>query len=190
MYVVDYGMLERQLIEHCAPTLAGMKSASLFSYFYQGESFVRREIDEINQLLEKKGVRIEVLRWNGTSALLYVYRETLLARELRQPEAWKLLKRYGYCEQRTDYCLEQLKERLADCSCFPHEIGIFLGYPVEDVWGFIVNGGKNCKSCGMWKVYCNQGEKDRLFRKYNKCRDVYRHVFYEGRRLLQMTVCT
>lgn len=29
--------MEKRLIEHCAPTLAGMKSASLFNYFHKGE---------------------------------------------------------------------------------------------------------------------------------------------------------
>lgn len=38
---------------------------------------------------------------------------------------------------------------------FPHEMGILLGYPVEDVEGFIINNGKNELYTGYWKVYDN-----------------------------------
>ena len=48
--------MEKRLIEHCAPTLAGMKSASLFNYFHKGEQIVREELLEINDLLNDKGL--------------------------------------------------------------------------------------------------------------------------------------
>lgn len=34
-----------------------------------------------------------------------------------------------------------------------------------NVKGFIDNKGQNCESCGVWKVYCNREEKDKLFLK-------------------------
>ena len=57
--------MEKRLIEHCAPTLAGMKSASLFNYFHKGEQIVREELREINDLLNDKGVYADVLIWRG-----------------------------------------------------------------------------------------------------------------------------
>lgn len=148
--------LEKRLIEHCAPTLAGLKCASLFNYFHEGERIVRKELGEINNLLNKKGVNVEVLEWRDKSALVYVYRTAMLKKELMQPGVSDLLQNYGYDNCKIDFCLGYLKRRLLSCSCFPHEIGIFLGYPLEDVKGFIENGGRNCQSCGVWKVYCNR----------------------------------
>lgn len=84
----------------------------------------------------------------------------------------------------------RLKKRIQKEACFPHEIGLFLGYPLEDVEGFIKNKGRNCESCGIWKVYCNAGEKQLLFAKFKKCTEVYKQVFGEGRQLLQLTVAT
>lgn len=182
--------LEKGLIEHCAPTLAGMKCASLFNYFHEGEQIVREELEEMNQLLNKKGVYVEVLIWRDKSALVYVYRTAMLEKELKQPGTLELLGKYGYKNGEVDDCLKYLKQRLLRCSCFPHEIGVFLGYPLEDVKGFIENRGENCESCGLWKVYCNREEKDKLFQKLKKCKEVYQQVFCEGRGLLQMTVCT
>ena len=66
--------------------------------------------------------------------------------------------------------MKHLKYRLLKRTCFPHEIGVFLGYPLEDVKGFIDNKGKNCESCGVWKVYCNREEKDKLFQKLKNAR--------------------
>ena len=68
------------------------------------------------------------------------------------------------------------------------EIGLFLGYPVEDVLGFIENAGQNCKCCGCWKVYCNECEAVRTFARYKKCRDIYKRLWQEGRSVLQLTV--
>ena len=182
--------MEKRLIEHCAPTLAGMKSASLFNYFHKGEQIVREELREINDLLNDKGVYADVLIWREKSALIYLYRVKMLEKELKQPGVLELLERYGYENSDIDSCMKHLKYRLLKCTCFPHEIGVFLGYPLEDVKGFIDNKGKNCESCGVWKVYCDREEKDKLFQKFKKCKDVYLQVFYEGRELSKMTVCT
>lgn len=62
-----------------------------------------------------------------------------------------------------EMCLFQLYGRLCQyeqCKCgknknFPHELGIFLGYPTEDVIGFLVNGGKSGKEGRFFKMYAN-----------------------------------
>ena len=63
-------------------------------------------------------------------------------------------------------CLERLKSRLMHTDEFPHEIGIFLGYPLDDVKGFIDNAGQNSKCTGCWKVYCNECEAIKTFAKF------------------------
>lgn len=182
--------LETSLIEHCAPTLAGMKTAGMFNYFYQEKNRTFDELEFINKKLNPRGVYMEALLWREKSVLLYVYRLRHLQNELLRPGVMELLRQYGYtCHEAKD-CIRYLKVRLYHYDCFPHEIGIFLGYPLEDVKGFIENNGKNCKSCGMWKVYCNEAEKQKLFDKFRRCTQVYRKVFDEGRQLVQMTVPT
>lgn len=49
--------------------------------------------------------------------------------------------------------LTRLAQRMEAVGDFPHEVGFFLGYPAEDVVGFIRNKGQNFKFCGRWKVY-------------------------------------
>lgn len=62
-----------------------------------------------------------------------------------------------------------LKERLKTCRPFPHEIGIFLGYPIDDIEGF--TAGRKCLLSGYWKVYANPEKAERIFERYTKCRD-------------------
>lgn len=187
---MNENFMEKRLIEHCAPTLAGIKCASLFNYFHKSERLVRQELKEMNNLLNCKGVYIEALIWRDNSALIYVYRKVMLEKELKCQEVFEMLKKYGYESCEMESCIKHLKYRIKYSSCFPHEIGVFLGYPLEDVYGFIENDGKNCETCGMWKVYCNKEEKEKIFQKLKKCKDVYLQVFGEGRSLVQMTVCT
>ena len=81
------------------------------------------------------------------------------------------LKKYGYPESGgIDECLEHLSGRIRSSSDFPHEIGVFLGYPTEDVMGFIENKGENFKFCGCWKVYGCEQTARRTFSNYDKCR--------------------
>lgn len=181
-------MLENLLIEHCAPTLAGMKIANLFSYHYQSKTDVIGELEEVNHKLNERGVYVTVLWWRAASALVYVYRKSRLERQLESEEVIGLLSEYGYAGGTMEAYLEHLKERLICCDGFPHEIGVFLGYPLTDVIGFIHHKGENCKFCGLWKVYSNENETRKLFEKLQKCSRVYLRLFAEGRSITQMTV--
>ena len=65
--------------------------------------------------------------------------------------------------------LEYLKTRMKEQNTFPHEVGLFLDYPPEDVEGFIKHGGRSFSYSGYWKVYTNEEETRRLFERYAKC---------------------
>lgn len=173
----------------CRIVYGQKKSASLFRYTYKDEKSVKKELEEVNRLLNERGVFVEALLWKENAVLIYTYRLSQLQKELKKPGAGELLCQYGYEEHDVENCLLQLKKKLYNDTSFPHEIGIFLCYPPEDVKGFIENGGQNCKCCGFWKVYCNERETRKLFHKLKKCTDVYLQVFSEGRNLVQMTVC-
>lgn len=181
--------LESELIGNCAPTLAGLKSANLFRYLYRDADTVLTELSEVNRLLNERGVYVEALHWEEDAVLVYAYRKSHLQRELCGEQAREILDRYGYPAGDLESSLVFLKKRLQGYTCFPHEIGIFLGYPPEDVKGFIENRGKNCQYCGLWKVYGNAQERRKLFCKLQKCAEVYLRVFAEGRELSRMTVC-
>ena len=112
--------------------------------------------------MNPKGVKLLALRSRGNRSLVYVYREKQLAQNLNRPGVARFLKQYGYENTEPEQCLALLKKRFEASEDFPHEIGIFLDYPLGDVIGFIQNGGQNYKCSGCWKVYCNECETRKL----------------------------
>lgn len=185
----DANSVENNLIIHCAPTLAGIKCAGLFSIRFESQDLLKHELAQLNTQLNVKGVFLKIMLVKNSFALIYTYRKTHLEKELADERVQELLLSYGYPSENTDNLLEYLKERLYTCDGFPHEIGVFLGYPIGDVKGFIENKGRDCKCSGLWKVYCNEGETQKLFAKIRKCTKVYSEVFAKGRCITQMTVC-
>lgn len=175
------------IVEQCAPTLAGMKCGSLFNYRCQESTDAGQEIREWNERLNPYGLYLEALNWREGSVLVYVYRRKDLDQRLREEGIGELLTDFGYPGTEAEVCLSYLKSRLLTDD-FPHEIGVFLDYPLGDVLGFIENKGMNCRLCGMWKVYCDHCEALKLFKKYKKCKEIYWKLYQQGRGILRMTV--
>lgn len=188
MGALESYMFEKYLIEYCSPTLASLKTASLFTYSFDCDEELQIHIDTWNMQLCKTGVRLFVLRKRQNTALIYVYRKAKLEEDLQNPSVISFLSKYGYTDNNPDSVLKRLKSRLSESDDFPHEIGTFLGYPLGDVIGFIKNEGQNCKFVGFWKVYCNECEAVKLFEKFKKCKDVYTRLWSQGRSVLQLTV--
>ena len=181
--------MEKFLIEHCSPTLASLKTANLFNYKYQDEVELYGYLRDLNRQLSVKGVRATLLRKYDHSALVYVFRESKLQNDLDQPGVKQFMRQYGYDNPTAKQAVAMLRKRFATGDGFPHEIGLFLGYPLGDVIGYIENAGRNSKCSGCWKVYCNECEAMKLFAKFDKCKNVYRQLFAEGRRSVeQLTV--
>ena len=180
--------LERHLIQYCAPTLASLKTGSLFTLDYLHASELHTMLRIWNMRLNPKGVHLRALRCRGCRALVYVYRPDRLAGDLSGPEAAALLRRFGYTATDVEHALDTLGRRLGGQVDFPHEIGLFLGYPLCDVVGFIENGGKCEKCTGCWKVYGDEHAAQRQFCRFNKCRDVYTRLWSRGRSVTQLTV--
>ena len=181
--------MEKFLIEHCSPTLASLKTANLFNYKYTDEGELYGYLRNLNHQLSVKGVRATLLRKYDHSALVYVFRESKLQNDLDQPGVKQFMRQYGYDNPTAKQAVAMLRKRFATDDGFPHEIGLFLGYPLGDVIGYIENAGRNSKCSGCWKVYCNECEAMKLFAKFDKCKNVYRQLFAEGRRSVeQLTV--
>ena len=173
-------MSDSLLVQNCAPTLAGLKSGSLFCCPYRSREELHREVRRLNRSLGPKGIRIMPLRYSQTKALIYVYRPKDLCRDLADHEATRLLAEAGYESCRPEFCLMELRRRLSLRQDFPHEIGLFLSYPPEDVRGFIDNGAARCKCCGYWKVYGDEERARRLFRRYRQCSQALWKVWERG----------
>ena len=166
-------MSEEYLVWQAAPTLAGLKTGNLFPCKYDSYEDLKRDIRAVNRALNSKGLRLIPLRRNDKQALLYLYRPERLRADLSAPEAAAILRREGYGDCRDTHCLHELMRRLRQFGEFPHEIGLFLSYPPEDVQGFIDNRVQNYKRICAWKVYGDAERARKTFCAYKKCTDCY-----------------
>ncbi|MCI9271323.1 MAG: DUF3793 family protein [Dorea sp.] len=180
-------MSEETFVRCCSPTLAGIKTANLFSCHFSDEREMRDSLRELNGILVKKGIRVLSLRYRDGCALIYTYRPSKLLRDLQQSAASRLLKERGYTFGAPERYIVQLVQRLEDDGEFPHEIGLFLGYPPEDVYGFIENRAEGYKCAGEWKVYGDVDKAKKMFAKYRKCKEVYCAQFAQGKSIERLT---
>lgn len=79
-------MLEQYLINHCAPTLASLKTANLFNCTAENPTALQMAVSRWQALLAPKGVELLLLRESGNRALVYVYRPDRLTRDLNNRE--------------------------------------------------------------------------------------------------------
>lgn len=181
-------MSDDYLIRHCAPTLAGIKTANLFTCPIRSREELLSSVRQMNKRLLPKGLRVLPLRCSGHKALIYIYRPRMLREDLTDSAAAQLLQRQGYDTATCEKCIRQLARRLRQQEDFPHEIGLFLGYPVEDVCGFIENKACNCKCAGCWKVYGDEEAAKKKFAQYKKCSQVYWENWAKGNDIERLTV--
>ena len=127
---------ETVMIEQCSPVLAGLKAAGLFRYETQDRKDLAERVRGWNARLSEKGLRVRVLKGCARTHryLVYVYRENRLREVLLDEDVRAFLVQEGYrLPEGADDCeplLRQLSRRLCCEAEFPHEIGVFLGYPL------------------------------------------------------------
>ncbi|MBR6071010.1 MAG: DUF3793 family protein [Ruminococcus sp.] len=184
MSEVERRNIDNALAFHGAPTLLGVKCANLIS-FDMCEENIAEYLRKFRCRLSENGLTAMRLCNCRKRTLVYIYNEKMLTAWLGMPQVRQFLSEYGYtCDMSLEQRLRRLSCRMS-CGSFPHEIGAFLGYPVEDIRGFISNSGKNCLLCGYWKVYANAEKAQRTFNKYDRCRSILFDKLKSGLDLFQ-----
>ena len=198
---------------HCAPLIKCIKAANIITISARELMIIRQmlvgtdisyytlKLIPRTYLFRKKEL-LEYLSRNDVIELLYDYG---YKREL--DELLELYDSISHCDSNIiDYELDnnvkfiiliyKLLKRLSDrimmyCGGnieFPHEIGAFLEYPIEDVRGFLKNKGENYLYSGYWKVYHNVNNTKKLFEYYDIVRDWTLEEIMNGKSIREIAV--
>ena len=174
LYAKNSDCLAAWMLLEGAEVFGGIKPANLINLKNQprrcGRNLYAIWKQEGGALIARSGLETAVLADRHDSLLLLLYRPAMVASLLKQPSVRRLLARAGYQDDASmDMCVKLLSER-ASLGVFPHEIGIFLGYPLKDVAAFM----GLCRipfSCqGPWKIYGNPAVSLDLAATFKKCR--------------------
>ena len=159
--------LQVQLILQCAPFLKGIKIACILNITEENSR-------ELYEILEGTGIKFKILTRNHGKCLVLLYRRESFSRYLKRTDVREFLGSYGYEDVEPEKMLERLSKRVCQYSDgeigFPHEIGAFLDYPIDDVKCFIEKDGKDSLFSGYWKVYNNPGRAKLIFWAYDKAK--------------------
>ena len=165
---------ESLLARQCAPTFIGLKAASLVAFQKSRCRDLDAQLADYEPCFACHGISVVRLLDEDSRALVLFYRADALRAALRRHEARILLRRFGYRpSDALPKMLRRLRRRIASyagaSADFPHEIGLFLGYPPHDVRGFIEHKGRGFLCCGLWKVYADADASMALFKRYAEC---------------------
>lgn len=147
----------------CGVTLAGIKPASLISVSNRTAAPFYR----LCKRFRSRGVCTRVMRLLSDRVLFYVYTKKGMQQVLTDPKVSAFLRNLGYSSD-PEEAISDLKLRMQQQE-FPHEIGIFLGYPLEDVEGFMRDPHRGVQLNGYWKVYRDPQKKAKTFAAYKRC---------------------
>ncbi|WP_236021527.1 DUF3793 family protein [Geomesophilobacter sediminis] len=158
----------------CAEVLAGAKPANILSLADKprpcGRNLYRLWQKHGAELLSKSDLSARVLADRGSSILIIFFRPDTLAGLLQRRDVATVLGKAGYpATQDPDQALGILQSRMTGGE-FPHEVGVFLGYPLKDVVGFMGWGKPRFTCQGPWKIYGDPTPSLQLAETHRACR--------------------
>lgn len=166
---LDTTEVETQMALQCAPFIMGLRVSNLF--------VVRNEkLHELYDMLQESRIYYMELIKGDMKTTLFLYNKEAILDYMSDDYVKCAMSGMGYADMDFHKMLHLFKDRyetyMSGNGEFPHEMGFFLGYPYEDVVGYINNDGKNSLFTGYWKVYENVSKKVKLFQKFESAKDL------------------
>ena len=140
-----------------AEVLAGVKPANLIRLANRtqpcGRNLYRLWQNYGVKMLKVSALDFFVLRSSSTEHLLLFYDQGLLQRRLSGRTGAAFLRRCGYQHPgNLEDCLRKLRQRFKE-ETIPHEVGIFLGYPLKDITAFMGWTDRPATCQRDWKIF-------------------------------------
>jgi hypothetical protein len=169
--------LDMQIAMQCAPLLAGAKISNILIT-------QRTNAARIWELFQDTQIFVKCLNEGKEKITFLLYRKKEIKEYLDTEEVSEYMDQWGYRNLDFEQMLRRLEERystyLDEKEEFPHEMGLFLGYPIKDVKGFIENKGKKFLYTGYWKVYDNLEEAIETFETYDRAKEYLGNMVFQG----------
>ena len=154
------------VIEILGPVILGSKPAEILNLPSKDKN-KESKLNEIKSFFSNcTKLSYEIINIPDGGIRLVFINKGALSLTLNNKKCLNFLKFVGYP---SNYDLDEYLNMLIDklnSNDFPHEIGIFLGYPLKDVVGFMGYGKyKFCKT-RYWRVYGDESVSDAVYDKF------------------------
>jgi hypothetical protein len=179
--------LTAHLMLECAEVLAGVKPANLISLGNRpqvcGRNLYQLWQSHHEELASRLAdLTIKVLQTRERALLLLCYNNSHLERNLAHAGIRTLLHKAGYeADSSIEALLGELSRRIENNGSFPHEIGLFIGYPAKDVAAFmgLIKLPFTCQC--LWKIYGNPDKSLGLAEQFRCCRQRMGAILVTGK---------
>jgi hypothetical protein len=160
--------LDMQMAIQCAPLITGLKISNLLN-------IPREDFASMQEILKHSQFSWYRLLENEEKTMVLLFHRGSLEGYLEKRQVREMLQQAGYVNLSLGCVLQEFSTRyrgyMERKDDFPHEMGLLLGYPTEDVEGFIQHQGEDCLCVGYWKVYANKERKLKLFDRFEKAKE-------------------
>lgn len=160
---IEKNSLDAQIAVQCAPLITGLKASNLL-IIDKSRDFA------VKNLFENSRIELYLLYSTNKKNTYILFNRDKLEKNLFNIKSMEIINIFSF-ENTLDEILEVIRINYGNFMGgnldFPHELGILLDYPPEDVIGFIENKGANAIYTGYWKVYSNLQEKINTFRLFD-----------------------
>ena len=166
------------IIRSSSPTFCNIKPGNLF--FVKNEDFDSEKFEAWKEFFFKHGLMAYSNQISETSTAILVLNISWAKKILADLFVQSYLSEKGYHTDCVFDFVEEVFSRMIENECFPHEVGVILGYPVEDVIGFENHHGRDCKYCGCWKSYSDIENAKECHCKFTECSRLCKKWYDEG----------
>ena len=154
-------------LNQCAPLICHLKPAQLISISSTQKS-------DFQTFLKTYQLKHIILYQQKEFLISLIYNFKALTQLLQQEEIKDYLLKNGYSSCGFHKSISILKLRMLQYYRnkidYPNEVGVFLGYTLDDVCAFQKYGGKAALYHGYWSVYSKVKEKKEIFNQYDLAR--------------------
>ncbi len=167
----DQTFIKKTILYHGALINHGLKPAVFISFKQNNYNMLRAWATYSKEVLHEQQLSSCLINHDMDRFSVLVFNREALINTLNIKKTRQWLVEYAaYAANATlKQDLACLKERFALYPC-PDELGVFLGYPIEDVVSYVQHQGKNFAYCGYWKVYHNLDQCIERFQEYDRVR--------------------
>ncbi|QXM06859.1 DUF3793 family protein [Crassaminicella indica] len=159
------------LVQILGPVILGAKPSELLSFPNNDKAFDEK-IHKIHYYFRNcKKISYKIFPFSHQSTKVFFYQTKSLEAVLKDPRNARFLKSIGYPKV---YNLEDYLNHMIDKimqGTMPDEIGLFLGYPLKDVIGFMGHPSLRLTKVNGWRVYGDATLSDQTYNEFLKAKN-------------------
>lgn len=167
------------LVDLIGATMVGVKPAELLNIPLNKGGTKNSDWEEFRVcFLRDNNIKLREIKKQNERVQVLFYHTTALNNALCNNANLKFLRSLGYPEQYSvegyvDFLVNRLNRK-----DFPHEIGIFLGYPFKDVLGYIGHPSLKLVNINGWRIYGNDKLSNKRYQSFVQARTKVRELIY------------